>query len=61
MVDKRNLWKWFTSLNELEQTAIARWLLLKDPALVFAFEESSDTLKDFGRIIRREIGGEQVG
>lgn len=55
MLTKENLWDWYCSLTELEQTAIAAWLLFQNATLIFAFEETSDVLKDFGRVIRDEL------
>lgn len=55
MVSKDEIWEWFCSLTEIEQLAIAQWLIFGNSDLVFTFEVTSDTLKDFGRVIRREV------
>lgn len=54
MITKDELWSWYNELEPLEQKAIAQYLLFGNAELVFAFEDSSDTLKDFGRAIRRD-------
>lgn len=53
MNTKEDLWEWFCGLNEVEQSAIAEWLVNHNPSLILAFEGTSDVLKDFGRVLRR--------
>lgn len=53
MVTQEHLWEWFCSLSEVEQAAIAEWLVNEDPTLLLAFQETSDVLKDFGSVLRR--------
>lgn len=49
MAIKDDLWEWYSSLNEVEQLAIAHWLVHRDSTLLLAFHTVSDELDQFCR------------
>lgn len=56
MVTKEDLWKWFCSLNKVEQLAIASYLIEGDDNLLVTFEKSSEKLHSFHRILLLDSG-----
>lgn len=61
MLSKDDLWEWFLRLSEIEQTAIARYLISGNPDLILAFASSSDVLMEFRHFINGNGIVEGVG